>query len=81
MNASGFTPLQDPADSQSRLDYVQDIWDHLEVGDDPGESLWEELRAIHLQVTAALKEDPPQITKAECLTAYAALLVTGQTMH
>jgi hypothetical protein len=75
-------PFVDPSpggrsERERRKRQVQEFWTQLYVGENPGETTWEELDALHDQVNSALAANPPDVTRAETLTAYAALLMTG----
>jgi hypothetical protein len=70
-------PNQDPNDQRQRVQRIVDFWTLLFIGEDPGETNWEELEVLQLQVTDALASNPPNVTRAETLTAYAAALISG----
>ena len=71
----------DPDDSSERLFQIFQFWERFDLsrGGTPGETTLEELEAIKSEVLAALAANPPDITRAESLTAYAALLMAGLT--
>jgi hypothetical protein len=71
-------PGESPSEVE-RLHQILEFWEQLEVGGDPGETMWGELEPLKDQVTSALKQVPMDLARAETLTAYAALLSTGQT--
>jgi hypothetical protein len=76
--------LYDPSPGQSpsllqRLHQILGFWEQLDVGGSPGETKSRELEPLKVEVMAALKREPMDVTTAESLTAYAALLLTGQT--
>ena len=54
-----------------------EFWSRLHIGGDPGETTWEVLDPLELQVTEYLDCDPPNIKKAVSLTVKAALLIEG----
>lgn len=60
-----------------RLDQVQWFWQQLFVGEDSGETTWEELRNLHGDVKRAIAEKPVDLSLAETLTAYAMALMSG----
>jgi hypothetical protein len=70
-------PEPDPSDQRQRIQWIVDFWTLLYIGEDSGETTWQELDALQVQVTDALAATPPNITRAETLTAYAAALVSG----
>jgi hypothetical protein len=67
------------ADLAGRLEQIRAFWQAVYVGENPGETTWEDLGAVLAEVNSALNREPPDVTHAETLTAYAALLMTGQT--
>jgi hypothetical protein len=72
------SPEPDPdLSDQQRIQAIVDFWQLLYLGEDSGETTWEELDALQVQVTDALASKPPKVTRAESLTAYAAALVSG----
>jgi hypothetical protein len=63
-----------------RLNQICEFWELLDTdGAKPGETTWRELEALNAEVTKALRRVPMDVTLAETLTAYAALLITGRT--
>jgi hypothetical protein len=52
-------------------------WNAFSVCDHPGGSSWEVLDDIQCQVTECLSREPPDLDRAESLTAHAALLMAG----
>jgi hypothetical protein len=69
----------EPPNALDRLHQIHEFWRLVYVGEDPGEANWGELDALYGEVTAALTKTPMDIAKAESLTVYAGLLMTGQT--
>ena len=67
----------DKPDLEWRLHQILVFWEQLDVGENPGETTWEELGALRSQVNVALASNPPAVTLAETLTAYAVLLMTS----
>ena len=65
------------AEDAWRLDQIQWFWQQLFVGEDSGETTWEELRDLHGDVKRAIAEKPADISLAETLTAYAMALMSG----
>jgi hypothetical protein len=79
------TPFVSPSpgetpDLEWRLHQIHAFWEQLYVGENPGETTWQELDALRVQVIKALAGDPPDVILGETLTAYAALLMTGLSM-
>jgi hypothetical protein len=74
---SGGPSSGDQPDLEWRLHQIRAFWEQLYVGENPGETTWEELDALRDQVTEALASNPPNVTFGETLTAYAALLMAG----
>ena len=74
---------EDPPSLAERLSQIEAFWEQLCVMADgnPGETTWEELDRLRSEVVAALARMPKDVSKAESLTAYAVLLMTGQTMN
>jgi hypothetical protein len=70
-------PNLDPGGQSRRIHWITDFWTLLFIGEDAGETTWRELEALQSQVTDALAANPPDITRAETLTAYAAALMSG----
>jgi hypothetical protein len=70
-------PDPDRSDQKQCIDWIVDFWNSLYLGEDAGETTWDELGTLQAQVTDALAADPPNVTLAETLTAYAAALVSG----
>jgi hypothetical protein len=67
------------SDDKDRLDRLKWFWHQLFAGDHPGETTWEELEVLRADVNKALAKCPPDISRADGLTAYAMLLTTGLT--
>ena len=65
-------------DCEIRRQAIVDWWTELSMSGDAGCTSWGVLDAIQAQVTAALTLSPPDIDKAEHLTARAMLLWSGQ---
>jgi hypothetical protein len=70
-------PDPEPSDQRQRIKWIVDFWQLLYLGEDSGETTWEELDTLQAQVTDALAAAPSNVTRAETLTAYAAALVSG----
>lgn len=63
---------------QERIDWIVEFWNALRINDDPGSTNWEVLENLECQVTGCLAVQPPDVDRAERLTANAMLLMTGQ---
>jgi hypothetical protein len=68
------------ADCAERIQQVVDFWTALYVGGDPGETTWGVLDEIQAEVTDCLSREPKDLDRAEGLTAYAAMLMSGQVI-
>jgi hypothetical protein len=60
-----------------RIQEISDFWSALRVSDELGAANWTVLEPLERQVTEALSHNPPNLAKAESLTAEAMLLITG----
>ena len=75
-----YGPSPGPSPSlYDRLHWILRFWEQLDVGGNPGETKSRELEPLKAEVMAALRREPMDVTTAETLTSYAALLLTGQT--
>ncbi len=70
----------DPPDREHRIRRVIDFWNELSCGGDAGETTWGVLEDLQAQVSDCLSREPADVIRAESLTAYAALLMSGQTI-
>lgn len=70
---------EDPPGLSERLSQIRAFWEQLDVmaGGTPGETTWGELERLRAEADAALARTPMDISKAESLVAYAALLMAG----
>jgi len=68
----------DPPDRDHRLQQVIDFWNGLSCHGDAGETTWEVLEDLQTQVSDCLSREPVDLERAESLTAYAALLMSGR---
>jgi hypothetical protein len=76
----GFYPSPgDDPDIDCRTDIVRCFWQELYTGENPGETTWEELGVLRNQVETALACNPPDVSLAETLTAYAMALMAGMS--
>lgn len=73
--------VDDPCDVSSfdrlRREALVEWWTQLERDGDCGSTTWEVLDPIRDRVTACLGFSPPQLDRAEHLTALALRLITG----
>lgn len=60
-----------------RVQAVSSFWNEYAVCDDPGGTTREVLRELQQDVTDCLYRQPPDIEKAEGLTARAIMLMSG----
>lgn len=73
---SGLSP-EYPDSAEERIRQIVEFWNVLDTCGDPGETTWGVLEDLRLEVTECLDRAPPDVNKAESLTAYALLLMTG----
>lgn len=67
-----------PPDPEHRLEEVTAFWEALRVGSsDAGETTSDGLEDLYQDVVSSLSRNPPDIIRAESITAYAALLLSG----
>jgi hypothetical protein len=69
-----------PPDRAERTQQVVDFWNALSVGGESGETTWGVLEEIQAEVTDCLSREPKDLERAEGLTAYAAMLMSGQVI-
>ncbi|MCG8585863.1 MAG: hypothetical protein MI757_14240 [Pirellulales bacterium] len=62
---------------QERVRAISRFWNEYAVYDDPGGTTREVLRKLQQDVTDCLYEKPPDIERAEGLTALAMMLMSG----
>jgi hypothetical protein len=67
-------------DQQQRLQGVIAFWNALSCREDAGETTWGVLEELQTQVAECLSAEPPDLAKAESLTAQAALLMVGRLL-
>jgi hypothetical protein len=70
-----FSPGDEP--DGERSDQIAWFWKLLFTGENPGETTWEGLEKLRAEVEGALMKVPPDVSKAETLTAYAMFLISG----
>ena len=71
------SPGNFPLQTGNHIRQIVDWWNQLRIGNDSGTTTWEVLDLLERQVMECLRRDPPDLSKAESLTAKAALLMTG----
>jgi hypothetical protein len=71
----GLSPGSSP-ENRSRVQDVIDLWNAVDCQSDAGETT-PGVRELRAQVTECLSRVPPDLKKAERLTAKAALLLAG----
>ncbi len=69
----------DPQATDAHRQQLIEFWNELRTGGSSGATTWEVLESLERQVTECLDHDPPEIGEAESLTAFAALLIAGQS--
>jgi hypothetical protein len=67
-----------PLDQQQRSQKVIAFWNGLSCCADAGETTWGVLEELQTKVSDCLSHEPPDLKKAESLTAQAALLMSGR---
>jgi hypothetical protein len=70
----------DPPDREHRLQQVIDFWNGLSCREDAGETTWGVLEDLQAEVSDCLSREPVDLNLAESLTAYAALLISGELL-
>lgn len=75
------TGLSPPSSGQlgKRIQEIIDFWSDLRVSDEVGAANLTVLETLERQVTEALNHNPPDLAKAESLTAMALHLILGNT--
>lgn len=68
---------EDPLEIQRRRRLINEFWTALYNEGDCGATTWEVLDRIRDRVTTALLKRPPDVRRAESLTAKAMLLIEG----
>lgn len=66
------------AANRERIRLIVDFWTQLAVCEDSGATTWEVLEDLERKVTDCLDRTPPQLGRAESLTAEAICRMTGQ---
>jgi len=69
-----------PLDHEHRLRQVIDFWNVFSCLPDAGGTTWGVLEEVQAQVSDCLSREPPDLARAESLTAYAALLISGELL-
>jgi hypothetical protein len=66
-----------PQATDNRRQKIIFFWNELRTCGNSGATTWEVLESLERQVTEYIDHNPPEIRRAESLTAYAALLIEG----
>jgi len=80
MNAQLVLPSDDPEASAIRLRLLAEWWSALRTTGDAGATTWEVLEELEQKVTDCITIDPPDLGRAESLTAQAMHLIAGHTV-
>lgn len=72
----GSSPESERAD-HTRIEPITAFWNQWRVCDETGGTSWEALEALEREVTECLGREPPDIDRAESLTAKAMFLISG----
>lgn len=67
----------EPQATDARRQQLIEFWNELRTCGDSGATTWEVLDALENEVTGCLYRSPPDVDRAESLTAQAALLIAG----
>lgn len=62
-------------DDKVRL--ITDFWNQLRVEDEPGATTWGVLEPLEREVTEAMQQNPPDIRRAQAVTADAMFRISG----
>ena len=68
-----------PSDEEFQIQQIVEWWNALRTGDETGAATWEVLESLERQVTECLAERNRNVAQAISLTAFAMLLVAGDT--
>jgi hypothetical protein len=68
-----------PQDMPGRIENLKRFWTDLSMSGDAGCTTWDVLDLLRDRVTEYLMRDPPDLLRAESLTADALLRITGQS--
>lgn len=68
---------EEPERNRKRTSQLASVWNELDVHGESGATTLEVLESLRLQVTDCLAGEPPDIARAESITAYAFLLIAG----
>jgi hypothetical protein len=73
----GLSPKPDHP-GRGRVQHIAEFWNRLRVCEEIGRTSWEELEPLEREVTECLSREPPDIDRADSLTAKAMLLIVGR---
>ena len=80
MNVTSGCPPGDFHDSiDERIRRIAEFWNKSRVCDELGATNWRALEPIERQVTECLYKKPPDVGRAESLTALALLILDGRS--
>lgn len=72
-------PPGDSCDSlENRIRRIAEFWSQLRICEELGATTWRALEPIERLVTDCLYKQPPDIGRAESLTALAMLMIAGR---
>ena len=74
---TGMSP-EDPRHRSVRIRGMVDFWSDFDVCGEAGATTLEVIEALRQDVTECLSRNPPDVEKAESLTARALLLIAGR---
>jgi hypothetical protein len=77
METRGLLPCFD-RDGPSEVRQLVEFWNQVRSCDEQGQTSWETLEMLEREVTECLAQQPPDIDRAQSVTAKAMLLITGQ---
>ena len=73
---TGLSPVE-PNPMKDRIRQIVEVWNELDCCGQAGATTWGVLEELRLEVTECLYRAPPDVSRAESLTAYAFLLIDG----
>lgn len=62
---------------EERIRLIAEFWNQLRCSDELGATNWEALEPLEREVTECLYQKPPDIARAESLTALALQMIAG----
>ena len=79
MVTSGCPPSESNGRNEARIRRLVEFWNQLRIIDQLGATLLEALEPLERQVTDCLYQEPPDIGRAESLTALALRVLAGHS--